>query len=93
MSTLANATCDGVADCLTFRVQDLFDTDIQLATVVTLFLSPELDARLRSKLTSQLKPGSRIVSHRYGISGWVPAWRMVTVNVRDTRNDIPWRAP
>ena len=93
MSTLANATCDGVADCLTFRVQDLFDTDIQLATVVTLFLSPELHARLRSKLTSQLKPGSRIVSHRYGISDWVPAWRMVTLNVRDTRNDILWRAP
>ena len=93
MSTLANATCDGVADCLTFRVQDLFDTDIQLATVVTLFLSPELDARLRSKLTSQLKPGSRIVSHRYGIGDWAPE-RTETLAVRGTRNHIfLWRVP
>jgi len=89
----ANALRAGVADRVTFRVQDVFDTDIQPATVVTLFLSPELNARLRPKLTGQLKAGSRIVSHRYGISDWVPAWRMVTLNVRDTRNDILWRAP
>ena len=68
----ANAVRAGVADRVTFRVQDIFDTDIEPATVVTLFLSPELNARLRPKLTSQLKPGSRIVSHRYGIGDWVP---------------------
>src|ERR1700720_2807011 len=60
----ANAARAAVADRVTFRVQDIFDTGIQPATVVTLFLSPELNARLRPKLTSQLKPGSRIVSHR-----------------------------
>ena len=93
MPTLANATRDGVADCVTFRVQDFFDTDIQLATVVTLFLSPELNARLRPKLTSQLNPGSRIVSHRFGIGDWVPQ-PTVTLNVRETRNHIfLWGAP
>src|SRR5260370_32546064 len=61
----ANAARAGVADRVTFRVQDIFDTEIQPATVVTLFLSPELNARLRPKLTRQLKPGTRIVSHRY----------------------------
>ena len=89
----ANAVRAGVADRVTFRVQDVFDTDIEPATVVTLFLSPELDARLRSKLTSQLKPGSRIVSHRYGIGDWVPE-KTRTVMVSETRNHIfLWRLP
>src|SRR5882724_4954717 len=89
----ANAVRAGVADRVTFRVQDIFDTDIQPATVVTLFLSPELNARLRPKLTGQLRPGSRIVSHRYGIGDWVPE-RTVTLNVRETRNHVfLWRVP
>jgi SAM-dependent methyltransferase len=89
----ANAARAGVADRVTFRVQDIFDTDIQAATVVTLFLSPELNARLRPKLTGQLKSGSRIVSHRYGIGDWVPA-RTVTLSVSETRNHIfLWRVP
>jgi SAM-dependent methyltransferase len=83
----ANAVRAGVADRVTFRVQDIFDTDIRPATVVTLFLSPELNARLRPKLTSQLRPGSRIVSHRYGIDDWVPE-RTETLSVRETRNHI-----
>ena len=78
---------------MTFRVQDIFDTDIQSATVVTLFLSPEVNARLRPKLTSQLKPGSRIVSHRYGIGDWVPE-RTDTLSVRGTSNHIfLWHVP
>jgi len=89
----ANAVRAGVADRVTFRVQDIFDTDIQSATVVTLFLSPEVNARLRPKLTSQLKPGSRIVSHRYGIGDWVPE-QTDTLSVRGTRNHIfLWRVP
>ena len=89
----ANAARAGVADRVTFRVQDIFDTEIQPATVVTLFLSPELNARLRPKLTSQLKPGSRIVSHRYGIGDWVPE-RTDTLSIRGTRNHIfLWRVP
>jgi SAM-dependent methyltransferase len=88
-----NAVRAGVADRVTFRVQDIFDTDIQPATVVTLFLSPELNARLRPKLTSQLKPGSRIVSHRFGIGDWVPELTE-TLSVRGTRNHIfLWRVP
>ena len=89
----ANAVRAGVADRVTFRVQDVFDTDIQPATIVTLFLSPEVNARLRPKLTSQLKPGTRIVSHRYGIGDWVPE-RTDTLSVRGTRNHIfLWRVP
>ena len=89
----ANAVRAGVADRVTFRVQDIFDTDIQRATVVTLFLSPELNARLRPKLTSQLKAGTRIVSHRFGIGDWVRE-RTDTLSVRGIRNHIfLWRVP
>jgi len=89
----ANAVRAGVAERVAFRVQDIFDTDIQPATVVTLFLSPELNARLRPKLTGQLKPGTRIVSHRYGIGDWAPE-RTDTLSVRWTRNHIfLWRVP
>jgi SAM-dependent methyltransferase len=90
----ANAARAGVADRVTFRVEDVFDTAIQSATVVTLFLSPELNARLRPKLTSQLRPGTRIVSHRYGIGDWVPE-QTRTVTVSETRHCcvFPWRVP
>ncbi len=89
----ANAARAGVADRVTFRVQDIFETDIRPATVVTIFLSPELNARLRPKLTSQLRPGSRIVSHRYGIGDWVPETTR-TVMVSGIRNHVfLWRVP
>lgn len=68
----AHADRAGVGDRVTFRVEDVFETDIRNATVVTLFLSPELNARLRPKLVGELRPGTRIVSHRYGIADWAP---------------------
>jgi SAM-dependent methyltransferase len=83
----------GVTDRVTFRVQDLFDTDLREATVVTLFLSPELNLRLRPKLLSELRPGSRIVSHRYGIGDWQPQ-RVATVSILETANRVfLWRVP
>ena len=89
----ANAVRAGVADRVSFSVRDIFETDIKPATMVTLFLSPEVNARLRPKLTTELKPGSRIVSHRYGIGDWVPE-QTVTLNVRGIRNHVfLWRVP
>lgn len=62
----------GVADRVRFAVQDLFETDFTSATVVTLYLFPELNAKLRPKLLADLRPGARIVSHQFGIPGWTP---------------------
>lgn len=62
----------GVADRVRFAVQDLFQTDFSSATVVTLYLFPELNAKLRPKLLADLRPGARIVSHQFGIPGWAP---------------------
>jgi SAM-dependent methyltransferase len=89
----ARAERAGVGDRVTFRVEDLFATDLSAATVVTLFLSPELNARLRPKLVAELRPGARIISHRYGIGDWTPE-QAVTVTAHERRNHIfLWRAP
>ena len=55
-----------------FRQEDLFLADLRQATVVTLFLFPELNRRLLPKLLAELRPGTRIVSHRFGIGDWAP---------------------
>jgi SAM-dependent methyltransferase len=55
-----------------FLKQDIFDADVGEATVVTLYLSPEVNLRLKPKLLAQLRPGSRIVSHDFPIGDWKP---------------------
>jgi SAM-dependent methyltransferase len=62
----------GLADRLSFREQDLFEADLRPATVVTLYLSPELNRRLRPKLLGELRPGARIVSHNFDMGDWAP---------------------
>jgi trans-aconitate methyltransferase len=74
-----NAIKAGVADKVKFFQQDLFETDIREATVVTLYLLPEVNLRLRPKLLSDLKPGTRVVSHNYDMGDWAP---LKTLNVR-----------
>ena len=63
----------GLADKLTFRQQDLFEADLTPATVVTVYLSPDLNRRLRPKLLRELRPGARIVSHSFDMGDWEPA--------------------
>lgn len=62
----------GVAGRVEFRQQDLFDTDLGQATVVTLYLLPEVNLELRPKLLRELKPGTRIVSHAFDFGDWKP---------------------
>jgi predicted O-methyltransferase YrrM len=67
-----NARKAGVADRVKFIQGDLFDADIKDATVVTLYLLPDVNLKLRPKLLSELKPGTRIVSHNYDMGDWAP---------------------
>ena len=67
-----NARKAGVADRVKFIQGDLFEADIHDATVVTLYLLPEVNLKLRPRLLSDLKPGSRIVSHNYDMGDWKP---------------------
>ena len=67
-----NAFREKVEHLVEFRAQDAFTADVSPATVVTLYMLPDFNAKLRPMLDRQLKPGSRVVSHDYPIEGWVP---------------------
>ena len=67
-----NAKAAGVTDRVVFRNEDLFEADIKEATVVTLYLLPSLNLKLRPKLWKDLKPGTRIVSHDFDMGEWKP---------------------
>lgn len=67
-----NARAAGVLDRVTFRNEDLFEADISAATVVTLFLWPEVNLKLRPKLLRDLKPGTRVVSYYWDMGDWAP---------------------
>ncbi len=60
----------GVAAKAKFQQADLFQTDLRDATVVTLYLLPTLNVKLRPKLYAELKPGSRVVSHAFDMGNW-----------------------
>jgi len=68
----SQARAAGVADQVEFRRKDLFDADVRDATVVALYLWPEINVKLRPKLLRQLDPGDRIVSHDFRMGDWEP---------------------
>jgi SAM-dependent methyltransferase len=68
----ALALADGVADKVSFIAQDLFETDISEATVLTMYLLPAVNMKLRPRLVTSLKPGTRIVSHDFDLGDWQP---------------------
>lgn len=68
----ANAEKAGVADRVEFREGDLFETDLSDATVVTLYLLPSVNLKLRAKLFRDLEPGTRVVSHDFDMDEWEP---------------------
>jgi precorrin-6B methylase 2 len=64
-----NARKEGVADKATFVNGDIFETDFSQATVVTMYLLPDLNMKLRPKIL-EMKPGTRVVSHAFSMEDW-----------------------
>ena len=85
-----NAEKAGVTDKVQFRQEDLFKSDFSEASVVTLYLLPSLNVKLRPKLLSQLKPGTRIVSHDFDMGDWKPER---TVKTKEGSNIYLWTVP
>jgi SAM-dependent methyltransferase len=69
----ANARDAGVQDKVEFRLGDMYAADVRSATVVTLFLHPGPNLKLREKLRSDLQAGARVVSYVWDMGGWTPA--------------------
>ena len=67
-----NARKAGVTNLVQFRQENLFTANFRDATVVTLYLLPDLNVKLRPKLWNELKPGTRIVSHQFEMGTWKP---------------------
>jgi len=70
-----NARRAGVTDLVRFEQQDIFAAKFDDATVVTMYLLPDVNLRLRPRLLAELKPGTRIVSHNYDLGDWQPLER------------------
>ncbi len=85
----ANAKAEKVADKVRFIENDLFESDISEATVVTLYLLPRLNEKLKPKLLKELRPGTRIVSHAFDMGDWKPEQ---TLNVNG-RTVYYWTIP
>ena len=66
-----NAATEGVSEKAEFVKADLFETDLSKATVITLFLLPEINLKLRP-LILNLKPGTRVVSNTFTMNEWIP---------------------
>jgi ribosomal protein L11 methylase PrmA len=77
----ANAQRANVGDRAEFRQGNLFDVNLAPATVVTLYLLPGVNLKLKPKLLKELRPGTRIVSHSFDMGDWKPA-RSVEVDGR-----------
>jgi hypothetical protein len=84
----------GVAGRAQFFVRDLFATDISKATVVTMYLLPEIVLQLRPKLLATLKPGTRIASHDYHLGDWRPdQTRVIDVHGEERSIVYAWVVP
>lgn len=68
-----NARREGVESLVRFTEENVYDVDLRAATVVTLYLLPEINRKLLPKLQRELKPGTRIVSHTFDLGDWKPA--------------------
>jgi hypothetical protein len=76
-----------VTDRVRFVMGDIFDADIRPATVLTMYLLPDINLKLKPKLLSDLRPGARVVSHNYDLGDWTPkSHRSLTIN--GTKHDV-----
>jgi hypothetical protein len=85
----------GVADRVQFHVRDLFKTDIRQASILTMYLLPEIMLELRDRLWRDLRPGTRIVSHDYHMGEWRPdEARVVRIGTGDEDSVVYyWMVP
>jgi SAM-dependent methyltransferase len=84
----------GIAHLVEFRQQDVLTVDLSPATVVTIYLSRDANLKLRPALWSQLRPGSRVVSHDFDMGDWPPvAVRQLLDESGIARTMYLWRIP
>lgn len=89
-----NAAAAGLTGKVRFIQQDLFETDLRDATVITMYLLTSVNLRLRPKLLADLKPGTRLVSHSFEMGEWRPdKTSLVATSFGDERDVHFWIVP
>ncbi len=88
-----NAEKAGVSNLVKFYEKDLFEADFREATVVSLYLLTSVNLRLRPRLLEQLRPGTRVVSHNYGMDTWKPDESTVVMVNEQSHNVYLWIVP
>ena len=86
----ANAAAAGVAGRITFLEQDLFTTDFRDASVVIVFLWPDLNLKLRPRLWAELNPGARVISYVHNMGDWAPQTTVQVMGAHGERNLYRW---
>ncbi len=89
----ARAAEAGVSERVSFRTQDLFATDVHDASVVLLFLWPEINRRLLPKLLAELRPGTRIVSNMHDMGDYAPSQRITLRAGSNPHHVYSWVVP
>jgi len=84
-----NARKAGVSELTRFEVGDVFEFDFSAASVVTMYLLPSVNLKLRPRLLKELKPGTRIVSHDFDMGDWAPE---VSREIKNSRIFL-WTVP
>ena len=90
-----NAKKAGVENLVRFEENDLFKADFHEATVVTLFLLPSVNLKLRPRLLQELKPGTRVVSNTFDMGDWKPEKEFTVSGTESylSRNLYLWKVP
>jgi SAM-dependent methyltransferase len=88
-----NAEKAGVSNLVKFYEKDLFEAEFREATVVSLYLLTSVNLRLRPRLLDQLRPGTRVVSHNYGMDTWKPDESTVVMVNEQSHNVYLWIVP
>lgn len=86
----ANAAAAGVQDRIRFLEQDLFATDFREATVMVLFLWPDVNLKLRPRLWRELRPGTRVISYVHDMGDWEPRETVEVQGRMGLRNLYLW---
>jgi predicted O-methyltransferase YrrM len=90
----SNARRAGVDDRVRFILSDIFDADLRDATVVTLYLLPDVNLKLKPKLLAELRPGTRVVSHNYDMGADWPPEKTKRMTFEGTEHTVYfWRVP
>ncbi|MDZ7660576.1 class I SAM-dependent methyltransferase [Fodinibius sp.] len=88
-----NARNEGVDDQIMFMKGDIFDTDFSEASVITMYLLPSVNKKLRPELIEKLQPGTRVVSHSFDMGSWKADKKVVVINDGRSHDIYYWVIP